>query len=72
MYEEYAVANKIELGKTYLWAGIEPSIAVDGSGATMLFSPVEDRLNVFTKTHTELDKLIFEQKVLVKEFPSRG
>jgi hypothetical protein len=68
MYEEYAVANKIEVGKTYLWNGIKPSIAVDGSGSTMLFSPVDERLNVFTKAHAELDKLIFEREVLVKEF----
>ena len=68
MYEEYAVANKIEVGKTYLWDGIKPSIAVDSSSSTMLFSPVDERLNLFTKTHSELNKLISEIKVMVKKF----
>lgn len=72
MYEEYAVANKIELGKTYMWAGIEPSIAQSISELETVFNPIDNSKASFVKTQSELDALLYQQKVLVKEFPNKG
>lgn len=68
MYEEYAVANKIELGKVYLWAGIKPSIAQSISDLKTVFNPVNNQHGSFIRTQSELDALLYQQKVLVKEF----
>lgn len=68
MYEEYVVANKIELGKTYLWSGIKPSIAQSVGELEIVFNPIDNSKASFVKTQPELDALLYQQKVLVKEF----
>lgn len=73
MYEEYAVGRKIEIGKTYLWEKSanytgEPLKASEDRGDSWVFSYVDRPLVALVVFKSDMDKLIFEQKVLVKEF----
>ena len=69
MYENYAVANKIELGKVYLWYGLEqPYRAEEFNKFSIIFSPIKRPAVNLVKSESELEAMLYQQKVLVKEF----
>ena len=73
MYEEYAVANRIELRKTYRWGKFanytgEPLKAREDRDDRWVFNYVDRPLVALVVFKSDMDELIFEQKVLVKKF----
>jgi hypothetical protein len=77
MYEEYAVASKIELGKTYKWNRSEHERYHGGDVIALeelpdywvLKYPNETIKDVLIRKHKAvLDNMLHYQTVLVKEF----
>jgi hypothetical protein len=67
MYEEYAVANRIELGKTYRWSKCanytgEPLIASEGRDNEWVFNSISKPLVTLVVFKSDIDKLIFGSK----------